>query len=784
MTGEQRIPDISSMKTVTRGIYWLSDPLPKHCFRQPGGQGKTFLRTFAIHLLAGCMYGMHAHAAQQPLKITKEQQKQAEATEYYTRLGLKPRDRDNISPEQVKEAFRKASLLWHPDRWPNADVKQKLWLSEIFTGLNRAHEVLMDEEKAMPGRRKKDYDRYLTALTRAGRPLEEASQDEFHNFGKTRNLNSERKKAPPPPPPPSRLDPYTATLNTILRNRQYGYRDKEGRSFVKEVVEETKNAIFFISSLKAQPEPNRVALPDSMLNSRHIYLRLLQQDMQARDWAGLPILHDVIRTEQMAVLESLLELENMVFEYACNEGYLSKKRKQKPWLLLDGHLELLVDGEDTSAFRLLLKKMEKDKSPANKSRYKKCLPAFLDRGPHRLDIKYGVEKKLLHSRFLQKKEAPRKIGAMSPGEYDNWYSISNIEAIGENNYNDAKKRWPLPGNAPSLLHEAYKKDSGDCLFYFATQLIKMKQGYDPLSSLFDEERRIAQQALNRVYQRTENKWGKETTITETLLLKALREKHAEAIDGLIAIELFTLIQAVKTGYVGERVVTPWLLLDVHVENEEVHEKNSMGSSPMIFLLKDRKYYKNRHGKATWARWAQFFIDRGVPSWIIEYIQREEVDTEYELTLPESSYAADGKGKERMIARALGQMHPYHAALYRACHEGLGLEDTKESNLEILRKMKPYGNPRPNDLVLPPAPRKLPDADNLKKADTPASFRLTITTASPTYHPAVYIVLALAWAITIGAIAGTIYGIVRLIRTWKASAKRTAEVESRQLPREE
>lgn len=63
--------------------------------------------------------------------------------DYYELLGLDK----SASEAEIKKAFRKAAMKYHPDRMAKADEKEKKEAEEKFKELNEAYQVLSDPEK-------------------------------------------------------------------------------------------------------------------------------------------------------------------------------------------------------------------------------------------------------------------------------------------------------------------------------------------------------------------------------------------------------------------------------------------------------------------------------------------------------------------------------------------------------------------------------------------------------------------------------------------------------------
>ena len=74
----------------------------------------------------------------------------AEKRDYYEVLGLQK----GASADEIKGAYRKAALKWHPDRWVNGTEAEKKTAEEKFKEASEAYSVLSDPDK------KARYDQY------------------------------------------------------------------------------------------------------------------------------------------------------------------------------------------------------------------------------------------------------------------------------------------------------------------------------------------------------------------------------------------------------------------------------------------------------------------------------------------------------------------------------------------------------------------------------------------------------------------------------------------------
>ena len=67
----------------------------------------------------------------------------AEKRDYYEVLGLEK----SASADDIKGAYRKAALKWHPDRWVSGTDAEKKTAEEKFKEASEAYSVLSDPDK-------------------------------------------------------------------------------------------------------------------------------------------------------------------------------------------------------------------------------------------------------------------------------------------------------------------------------------------------------------------------------------------------------------------------------------------------------------------------------------------------------------------------------------------------------------------------------------------------------------------------------------------------------------
>ncbi|MCQ2153665.1 MAG: molecular chaperone DnaJ [Bacteroidales bacterium] len=97
----------------------------------------------------------------------------AEKRDYYEVLGLGK----NASADDIKGAYRKAALKWHPDRWVNGSDAEKKTAEEKFKEASEAYSVLSDPD------RKAKYDQFGFAGVDGA-----AGQDWSQGFGSLNDI--------------------------------------------------------------------------------------------------------------------------------------------------------------------------------------------------------------------------------------------------------------------------------------------------------------------------------------------------------------------------------------------------------------------------------------------------------------------------------------------------------------------------------------------------------------------------------------------------------------------
>lgn len=95
----------------------------------------------------------------------------ADKRDYYEVLGIQK----GASDDEIKQAYRKAALKWHPDRWVNGTDAEKKTAEDKFKEASEAYSVLSDKDK------RAKYDQFGFAGVDGG-----STQDWSQGFG---NLN-------------------------------------------------------------------------------------------------------------------------------------------------------------------------------------------------------------------------------------------------------------------------------------------------------------------------------------------------------------------------------------------------------------------------------------------------------------------------------------------------------------------------------------------------------------------------------------------------------------------
>ena len=122
------------------------------CLREIGGKA-NIERATHCYSEAERILGQ-SQEIQQALRESKLELKKAKRKDYYTILDLS--NRENSSEQEIKKAYRKAALKWHPDRHTQDSDEDKAKAEASFKDVGEAYEVLSDSSK------KQKYDSGLT----------------------------------------------------------------------------------------------------------------------------------------------------------------------------------------------------------------------------------------------------------------------------------------------------------------------------------------------------------------------------------------------------------------------------------------------------------------------------------------------------------------------------------------------------------------------------------------------------------------------------------------------
>lgn len=96
------------------------------------------------------------------------------AKNYYEILGVEK----NASDDDIRKAYRKLAIKWHPDKWTNSTEDEKKAAEEKFKDINEAYGVLSDKEK------RQQYDMFGTVgeAPNGGYGFDDMDDDLFSRF--------------------------------------------------------------------------------------------------------------------------------------------------------------------------------------------------------------------------------------------------------------------------------------------------------------------------------------------------------------------------------------------------------------------------------------------------------------------------------------------------------------------------------------------------------------------------------------------------------------------------
>ena len=104
-------------------------------------------------------------------------------TDYYKILGVK-RDADE---KEIKTAYRKLALKWHPDKFPN-DTEEQKKAEKKFQEINKAYDVLSDKDK------RREYDTFGTVGHHGGGEYSYNGMDPFAAYNEQVRQAMEREQ--------------------------------------------------------------------------------------------------------------------------------------------------------------------------------------------------------------------------------------------------------------------------------------------------------------------------------------------------------------------------------------------------------------------------------------------------------------------------------------------------------------------------------------------------------------------------------------------------------------
>lgn len=107
-------------------------------------------------------------------------------TDLYSILGVNKSSTD----QDVKKAYRKLAMKWHPDKWSSATESEKKQAEDKFKEITEAYEILNDKDK------RQKYDQYgMDYFTKGGQEGPDMS-DFFAHMGGGFGMKKQKKKEP------------------------------------------------------------------------------------------------------------------------------------------------------------------------------------------------------------------------------------------------------------------------------------------------------------------------------------------------------------------------------------------------------------------------------------------------------------------------------------------------------------------------------------------------------------------------------------------------------------